>query len=83
MLIHEPVSTCTGDRALPLYEDRLPKQVETPENLGKILVLMLGSGDYEIDVEGIRASRRLRARRPASVPIVCLRSASGTMLYMP
>jgi hypothetical protein len=37
-----------GERARNLYE-RLRAEVETPENVGKLIVLDMDSGDYEID----------------------------------
>jgi len=57
-----------GRRAQELYENRLRSTVETEENIGKILVIDLDSSDYEIDKEGLAASKRLRARRPSVDP---------------
>ncbi len=43
-------------------------QVETPEHIGRLIVMDLNSGDYEIDLGsddlGIEASRRLQSRHP-------------------
>ncbi len=47
-----------GRRARELYE-RLRLVVETPENIGKFIVLDVESGDYEADEQGIKSSRRL------------------------
>ena len=48
-----------------LYERELRARLEADlENVGKILVLDVESGDYEIDETGIPAARRLQARRP-------------------
>lgn len=59
-----------GERAEELYEIKLRSQVETEENIGKMIIIEAESGDYEIgDDTGIEASRRLQARHP------------GTMLY--
>jgi hypothetical protein len=55
-----------GDRAWELYE-RLRPQVETPENIGKLIVMDVDSGDYEIDVMGIETSRRLQERHPGAI----------------
>jgi hypothetical protein len=61
----------TGDdlsqRAQELYERDIRAKVETPENLGKIIVIDVDSGDYEIDDEGIESSRRLQARHPGAI----------------
>lgn len=49
-----------------LYEGRLRALVETPENIGRELVMDVASGDYEIDADGLAASRCLQARRPGA-----------------
>ena len=53
---------------------RLRPQVETPENIGKLIVLDVGSGDYEIaaDNVGSAESRRLQERHP-NAPLFALR----------
>jgi hypothetical protein len=55
-------------RGHALYEEELRRHVETEENLGKILVLDVETGRYEIDTDGIQASKRLRARYPEIDP---------------
>ena len=52
-----------GLRAQELY-DRLRADVEKPENIGKLIVMDVESGDYEIDHQGIESSRRLQSRHP-------------------
>ena len=52
-----------GQRAHAFYE-RLRPQIETPENIGKIIVMDVDSGDYGIDDAGIETSRRLQAQHP-------------------
>lgn len=52
-----------GQQAQDLYE-RLRPQVETPENIGKLIVMDVESGDYEIDDQGIASSRQLQLRHP-------------------
>lgn len=47
-----------------IYAERLRGIVETPENLGKILVLDVETGDYEIDASGLAANNRLLSRHP-------------------
>jgi hypothetical protein len=46
------------------YEGELRSTVETADNIGKILVLDIETGDYEIDLEQRAALSRLRARHP-------------------
>lgn len=56
-----------GRRAEELYKTKLRPQVETEENIGKMIVIDVESGDYEIgDETGIEASRRLQARHPGT-----------------
>jgi hypothetical protein len=54
-----------GEQAQQLY-DQLREKIETPENIGKLIVMEVGTGDYEIDHKGIGASLRLQARHPQS-----------------
>jgi len=55
----------TNDRSWEIYF-RLRPQIETPENIGKLILLDLNSGDYEIadDDLGINAVAALRQRHP-------------------
>lgn len=66
MIIQAQVNTLPlGERAREMYENLRP-QVETPENIGKLIVMDVDSGDYEIDALGIESSRRLQARHPGT-----------------
>jgi hypothetical protein len=58
-----PAAGGLGQRAQELY-DRLRPEIETPENIGKLIVIDVESGDYEIDDMGIETSRRLQQRHP-------------------
>jgi hypothetical protein len=51
-----------------LYEEQLRSNVETEENIGKIIVLDVENGHYEIDQDGLLANKRLRARFPETDP---------------
>jgi hypothetical protein len=52
-------------RAEERYERDLRDRLEADENnIGKILMLDVESGDYEIDDVAIAASKRLRERHP-------------------
>ena len=53
-------------RARTLYEQRIQKQVETEENIGKIVILDVDTGDFEIDTLGIESARKLRQRHPSA-----------------
>src|SRR5438067_769290 len=52
-----------GERGRELYE-QLRARLETPANIGKIIVMDVESGDYEIDDLGINSSLRLKERHP-------------------
>ena len=54
-------------RGEELYEEQIRPDVETEANMGKVIVIDVKSGDYEIDDVGLRASRRLRERHPDAV----------------
>ena len=43
---------------------RLRTQLETPDQIGKMVIIEPDSGGFEIDDLGTRAAKRLRARRP-------------------
>jgi hypothetical protein len=68
MAIHpmSPATSELGDKAYALYE-RLRPEIETPDNIGKFIVMEVESGDYEIDEQGIESSHRLQARHPGAV----------------
>ena len=55
-------------RGHQLYEQEIRRKVETEDNIGKILVLDVENGHYEIDADGIQASKRLQARYPDTDP---------------
>ncbi len=53
-------------RGQELYEQGIRAEVETPENVGKQIVIDVETGEYEIDSDGLAASRRLLARHPGA-----------------
>ncbi|GAP94408.1 hypothetical protein [Leptolyngbya sp. NIES-2104] len=50
--------------AKELYENTLRHEIETEENIGKMVIIDIETGDYEIDETGLEASRILREERP-------------------
>jgi hypothetical protein len=46
------------------YERAIRAQVETDENKGKILVIDVETGDYEIDTDNLAAVHRILDRKP-------------------
>ncbi len=53
-------------RGQAIYEQRIRSRVEGPEQ-GKVVVIDVESGDYEIDSDDASATARLTARRPGAL----------------
>ena len=53
-----------GRRGKALYERSIREKVETEDNIGKMVIMDVESGDFEIDELGIESARRLRKRHP-------------------
>jgi hypothetical protein len=53
-------------RGQNLYESGIRAKVELPENIGKQIVIDVETGDFEIDDDGLKASRRLIAKHPGA-----------------
>ena len=53
-------------RANELYKERVRAQVETPENIGKILILDIETGEYEMDTDSLAANHRALAKHPGA-----------------
>ena len=71
-ILEAPTALSAADRAWEIYYN-LRSVVETPENIGKLLLLDLGSGDYEIDdetsfgpVQRLQSLQRLQSRHSNS-----------------
>ena len=64
-VLEAPATRSSVDRAWDIYY-RLRPQIETPDNIGRLILLDLDSGDYEIanDDLGFDASARVRERHP-------------------
>lgn len=50
-------------RGKELYEQGIRAKVETEENIGKVLVIDVETGDYEMDEKNHVAADRLHAKR--------------------
>jgi len=55
-----------SERAETIYAERLRHIVENEHNIGKMLILEVESGDYEIDKLGIESAHKLQARHPGA-----------------
>jgi hypothetical protein len=53
-------------RGEALYDQGIRALVETDANRGKLVVIDVGTGDYEVDDDGLAASDRLLARHPGA-----------------
>lgn len=53
-----------ADRGEELYEQGIRAQVETEENIGKIISIDIETGDYEIDPDPLKSGLRLLVRHP-------------------
>jgi hypothetical protein len=53
-------------RGQELYDRKISALVETEENIGKIIVIDIETGDYEIDSDGLAASHRAIAKHPGA-----------------
>jgi hypothetical protein len=49
---------------LNIYEKRIRRLVETPENIGKMLTLDVETGEYKIGVNTIEGAIELKQNRP-------------------
>jgi hypothetical protein len=49
-------------RGQELYDQKIGLLVETEENIGKIIVIDIETGEYEIDSDGLSASHRAMAK---------------------
>jgi hypothetical protein len=50
-----------------IYAERLRDRVETEENIGKVIIIDVETGDYEIDDDGLQANHRIRTKHPRGV----------------
>ena len=51
-------------RGQALYEKQIRPQVETAENIGKLISINVETGDYEIGDDLLVTSRRIQAKQP-------------------
>jgi hypothetical protein len=51
-------------RAKQLYESVIRDRVEIDENIGKMVIIDIETGDYEIDETGLKSSHSLMKKHP-------------------
>jgi hypothetical protein len=47
-----------------LYENKIRREVETELNIGKMVIIDIETGEYEVDEAGIKAAHNLYAKNP-------------------
>ena len=53
-----------GQRGKALYKQTIRQKVDPPANTGKMVVIDIETGEYEVDELGLEASQRLHAKHP-------------------
>ena len=53
-------------RAEEIYAQSLRQRLETDENIGKVLVIDVETGDYEVDTDEIAATHRALEKHPGA-----------------
>lgn len=53
-----------AQRGKKWYADTIRAQVEREENIGKMVIIDVETGDYEVDPSGLESARKLHAKRP-------------------
>lgn len=51
-------------RAKELYETKIRPQVETEENIGKMVIIDVETGDFAVDKLGLDSADALKAKNP-------------------
>jgi hypothetical protein len=49
-----------------IYADKIQQQVETPDNIGKMLTIDIETAEYFIDESGVEGMMFLKAKRPTA-----------------
>jgi hypothetical protein len=53
-----------AQRAERLYESGIRQEVEVEENIGKMVIIDIETGDYRVDTNGLRAADFLSEKHP-------------------
>jgi hypothetical protein len=53
-----------GRRAKEIYENSIRQQVYTEENIGKMVIIDIETGEYAVDKIGIESAHLLRQKNP-------------------
>jgi len=55
-----------AERGEELYRSTIRAKVETPDNIGKMVIIDVESGDYSVDENGAVSAHALQAKHPAA-----------------
>ena len=55
-----------GERGEELYRAKIRAEVEIPENIGKMVIIDVETGDYAVDAIGLTSAHHLLAKRPGA-----------------
>lgn len=53
-----------AQRAKLLYEESIQEQVEQEENIGKMVIIDIETGEYAVDTTGLESAKILRTKNP-------------------
>jgi hypothetical protein len=53
-----------SEKGAQLYSERIRSLVETTQNIGKMVIIDVESGDFAVDTNGIASARILREKHP-------------------
>jgi hypothetical protein len=51
-------------RAYRIFDRKIRQEVETEENIGKMVIINVETGDYEVDETGLQAAKSLQSKSP-------------------
>ncbi len=60
LLSHEEVARVANQ----LYESIIRQQIESVENIGKMVIIDIETGNYEVDKTGLQAAKKLLEKNP-------------------
>ena len=67
-----------AQRAKSLYENKIRQQVESADNLGKMVIIDIETGNYEVDKTGLQSA--LATQGDCLFPLARMPSPSGKLL---
>lgn len=53
-----------AERAKQFYENGIRQQVESGDNIGKMIVIDAETGEYEVDKNGVKTALKFKQKKP-------------------